>query len=476
MMNKFVGIALQGETLKVARLAKVSGEIQIVACDQYPAVSPCEAIFAGAEKDGKIVTTLPLDHLFFRKMTLPLKERSKVLAALPFQLESLLPFPLDSSIVFPQIRPLSEQESLVTIVASTQERLTQHLTYYTTLGLPPDVVSCPQMALFRFARWAFPETPDLVIFHLDTHRIHCLVIQAGEIAIAQSLPIIQEKADLAKEAERLIMFLNQKGGSIESYPWLLLNEQAVDMASIFKTLCQGPMLAVPSRMGSSLESYAIAIGLALDALIWDERSVQFCQGAFTPVQHQKRRQKSALYYAAAWAACALMLCLGNLIVTHKKMHVLSDELLSLRPTLKTKYTATLSIPEIEDELWKWEQSLAKQKSAFSFLPTVPKVSDAMAWLSTHPALINEQGMQREGIEIRSVRYQLVKHPTLSEPSLPYQAQLDIEFTAVSPRLAREFHEALLKGDPLVNSKKEIKWTVQGNHYMTSFELNKTPLP
>ncbi|MBS0653899.1 MAG: hypothetical protein JSR39_10305, partial [Verrucomicrobia bacterium] len=64
-----------------------------------------------------------------------------------------------------------------------------------------------------------------------------------------------------------------------------------------------------------------------------------------------------------------------------------------------------------------------------------------------------------------------KHPKLGEAGGVYAAKVDLELTSSTPRLAREFHDALLKGDRIVNAKKEIKWNAQQNTYWTSFELN-----
>ena len=124
---------------------------------------------------------------------------------------------------------------------------------------------------------------------------------------------------------------------------------------------------------------------------------------------------------------------------------------------------------------KTERSLLKEKKIFPFSPSCPKVSEVLAWLSTHPAFSTAEGAAKEGIEIKKVHYQLVSFPHLEDHSAPYQAQVELEFTAMTPRLAREFHEALLKGDQMVNAKKEIKWNAQGNFYTVQFQLNKSQI-
>ena len=80
------------------------------------------------------------------------------------------------------------------------------------------------------------------------------------------------------------------------------------------------------------------------------------------------------------------------------------------------------------------------------------------------------------MEIKSFHYSLIKYPKIGEASSPYLAQMELEFTSTAPRAARDFHEALLKGDQIVNAKKEVKWQTQNQTYHTSFELNKGLAP
>jgi type IV pilus assembly protein PilM len=96
----------------------------------------------------------------------------------------------------------------------------------------------------------------------------------------------------------------------------------------------------------------------------------------------------------------------------------------------------------------------------------------LAWLSTHPALATEEGGQKEGIDLKSLHYSLDKYPKIGDPSSPYSAHVELEFVSETPRPARDFHEALLKGDRIVNAKKEIKWQAQNQTYHTAFELNR----
>ena len=64
---------------------------------------------------------------------------------------------------------------------------------------------------------------------------------------------------------------------------------------------------------------------------------------------------------------------------------------------------------------------------------------------------------KRGDRDQSLHYSLLKYPKIGDTSSPYLGQVEIEFTSLVPRSARDFHESLLKGDQMVNAKKEIKW-------------------
>ena len=100
------------------------------------------------------------------------------------------------------------------------------------------------------------------------------------------------------------------------------------------------------------------------------------------------------------------------------------------------------------------------------------MSDILAWLSSHPALSTKEGERREEIEIKSLHYSLTEYPKIGQSSSSYTAELELELFAKAPRAARDFHDALLKGDSIVNPKKEVKWQTQNQTYTTSFELHK----
>ena len=406
-------------------------------------------------KEAGIVSGLAGSDIFIRKLHLPLREKRKILAALPFQLESLIPY--ENPIVCPLLKPLSKQMTAVTIVATSSSQLSSHLAALKEMDIEPDTVSCSPMALGRFARWQFPQEFRILCFDFRDQKISCVLLEGDELVLSQTIP----NSDL--ELEKFSVFLKQKGAIDDQTPWTLTGEFENFSESVGRVF-PGKRLEVAHEPAL----YAIPIGLALDALAADRSSVQFCQKEFIPAHTIASRKKKMLSYLGLCLIAGLLMTAGGTFCLNKKQNKLIENLQNYCPS-KESFS---SLNQIEEKLREWESSLQGQKTTFAFLPTVPKVSDVLAWLSAHPAFATEEGGQKEGMEIKSLHYSLVKYPKIGEAASPYAAQVELEFTSAAPRTARDFHEALLKGDQIVNAKKEVKWQTQNQTYHTIFELNK----
>ena len=150
-------------------------------------------------------------------------------------------------------------------------------------------------------------------------------------------------------------------------------------------------------MDGGIAPFAIPIGIALDALISDEQvSADICQKEFLPSLTRKKRERKILAYLGLNVALALLhLGIGSALVG-KKQTLLSERLRkisSLRLRAKGEFA---SREKMEEKLFGWQKYLQKQKGAFPLISTAPKVSDVLAWLSVHPALVDPKGGAKEG--------------------------------------------------------------------------------
>ncbi len=476
-----LGISRGEHSLNIALVTKEMSQVIIAQCLTIPLMNK-DTFHWPLTASQKIATGLESQEVVFRSIFLPLKSTRKVLDALPFQLETLLPFPLDQAIVCPFLKSKDKQSTSVSFIATSKDLLRKHLRNYDAMDCHPDVVTCAPVALFRLAQWIYPDQKDLLFFHCDENTTNCIAIQGGQLVLSQSMrlgknewknaaPYFKER--LANELERLAIFIKEKIALAERTPWALVGDLAfcTECTALWKQFFSDAHLPIAN---ASAHTHALPIGFALDALASDAQRVQFLQGEFIPRHHLQKRKKRGFIYASACLILSAIIGFSSTIALQKKNQALSSKFVSYFPSAQSKKAFALS--EIEEVLAKSENSLLKRKNGFPFFLTIPKVSEVLAWLSTHPAFTTSDGLPKEGIEMKALRYQLTKFPTLDDSTVPYQAIIDLEFSATTPRLAREFHDALLKGDRIVNAKKELKWNTQGNNYSVQFELNKSTTP
>lgn len=510
-MKYLLGLHAENNLLKTALLRKEKGVVFLENVQSFfPSDSFVKQLYISfplpEKKEFTIACALQPQDVLFRTLSLPIPQQRKALAALPFQLEAILPFPLEEAHVAAHCHRIGREASAITLFATRDSALTSHLQGAQGLHIDPDFLSCVPNALYRLCRWLFPQEKGLSIFHFGEVKSCCILSTGTDISLVQTVhfgyrdflqalvkdfphqdPHIllqdpsltqdppphfrQVKERIEKEVDRLVCYLHSKHFPPENTEWIFLGDlyPAIPPALFWKEAKKKEISDLPLTP-SIVQEYAIPIGTALDALASDSHSVQFLRGKWTPARHREKAKKRASTFLTLCLAATVLLGLGGNALLNKRAKTFSEQLLSYLPSNLAKGSPQ-SLPEWKQLLSRWERSLNQQQLPFPFFPTVPSVSDVLAWLSTHPVLSVSGEGEKEGIEVKNIHYQLYKYPKLGEKRGGYAAKVDVELTTSTPRLAREFHDALLKGDRLVNAKKEIKWNAQQNTYWASFELN-----
>jgi len=391
-----LGIHIEGETLKVALLSKVKNKIHVEFTRSLPkAVNPLDIL---EEKSAMIVTGLEPLAMVRREVSLKLKNERAILAALPFQVETLIPYPPEEIILAPRFYPTN-----TVLFATTKNLLKIHLEQMQSWGIDPDVVSATGAALARWGQWIYPDRKNLCLMQNGC----CVLFSEEKIQILQAY----------ENVERTKAYILTKCPDAHFAP--------VD------------------------DEYAIAIGLALDAL--QKNGLQFREAEFSSQKMIARKTRWKRCYVAA---CAMLALSVGGVGFYKAAQVENQ--------LKERVNSILgpSSLSLKKRVSNWEAELLSHNKSFPLVPTTPSVTDILAWISS----------KKQEIEVIRLHYALVKYPKLGEKLEPYQAKVELEFNAPSPTVAREFHDSLLKGDPLVNSKQEVTWNVSQNLYKTSFYL------
>ena len=430
-----LGIYKEQTRIRVALLCQIKNKIEIALLQSFPLdVKPLDilrTVLVG--KKVKVVSGLETNEIVRREISFKLAKEKEILSVLPFQVESLIPFPLKETILLPLLYPRNKHVTDVLLFATKQEFLLHHLNDLKNSDIYPDTVSATAAALSRWGKLLFPHTKEFSVIQGKT----CIVYSEDRLVAAHA---IEEDE---KGIEQVQAFVKTK------FP----NAFLIWEESVLTDMHETP--AYSNFEFHALKEFAIPIGLALDGLIADSHSLQFQQGTLTSQKELKSQKMLALKYLAACTTLALgLFAFGAYHLNVEKNH--------LEQTIVQYLGQESNKGSLNDKITSWEGFVEKQEKTFPLSPNIYLVSDVLAWLST----------RKETIDIRHVHYNLVKCPTLEEKNTPYLVKLEIEFTALSETIAKEFHDALKKQTPFINLSKEISWTVSQDIYKTSFYLKQ----
>lgn len=257
---------------------------------------------------------------------------------------------------------------------------------------------------------------------------------------------------------------------------------------------------------NQLQKFAIPIGAALTALPNYSNQVNFRQEEFSYPNPWKRYKRPVFTYLALCILLAFAFYLfGQAYISYEKDEVrrqyadLLDQVNKpyhefekefLDKTSSTERGNEESIKPIQEltpkQIVERANILQKDVQAipdiFALLPNVPRVSDVLAWLATNPHVVikdsNDKSQETAtSLQIENFSYQLVKKPDQTKKQEKYQVKVELEFSSPTPKLAREFHDALIAPNEIVDPKGEIKWSTNRGKYRTSFYLkDKTVYP
>lgn len=287
-----------------------------------------------------------------------------------------------------------------------------------------------------------------------------------------------------------------KGFDAEKAPLLFLGEAATFKGLeplLFKDLpvelLELKTNGAPDLNQALLKTFAIAIGGSLTGLQDYPDPINFRQNELAYPEPWKRFKGALTLFGAGALLLAFLIFLfgealigykedelrenyGTLLGDLKRSHKSFESFYADKRKLpKGEEEAVLSLKElspegIQDRLSLMDEELKKQPDFYPLHPNVPLVSDTLAWIASHPTIKGEEGT----IKIESFSYQMVKRPDMSKKGEKYQVKVDLEITAPTPKMAREFHAALISPNNFIDPKAEVKWSANHGRYQTSFYL------
>lgn len=241
-----------------------------------------------------------------------------------------------------------------------------------------------------------------------------------------------------------------------------------------------------------LTVFAIPVGEALTALPNYADQINFLQGDFAFPRPWKRLTRPlTIYFLLSLALAASFYLFGQAYIADKEnrlrqeyLNLLStmqkspkafeEELASKIPVDEAENQASTTIESlspnaIDLRVGVLEKELQAIPNLFPLEPNIPKVSDFLAWLSTHPNIVGNDGKSRL-ITLVGLNYAIIKRPDLKNRGDKYQVKIELDFTSANATAAREFHDALLAPNNFIDPKTEIKWTTQKGRYKAIFLL------
>lgn len=449
-----------------------------------------------ADFKGRLISGLSAKDFLIRPMELKIANRKHIEEAIAFQSEATSHFDLKEVLTVPQLKKKDKETFEALLFTVPRAALRDHLAELEDLEIDPDAVSTVPTALCHFVRWKFPKLLDALIIDLGSSEWTCAWMEKGELKKTHAISggIEALLAALLEDRKRILLKKEIEGAAKQIDLLLLkpglnpnltakLNELRQELAKVQYSFQRGgekrPIIftgrtdafihlseflidASENRLPLTLEEqrFAPSLGLALTQM--NSQPLQFLHEEFFP---RKNWRKMGLY-AVSLLAAALLLS-GALLYTSfrsiqaRKMQMLHSLHLSEEG-------------DAEEKIDRWISAIEKNNKEYPYILQAPKVTEVLSWLSAHPLL---EELKREGdpIDVREIKYQLVKFPQIGATKDPYLAKVELEFRFKSAMNARKFHEALREGDPLVDSKLEIGWDALHEGYRTSFFLkNRRP--
>jgi type IV pilus assembly protein PilM len=447
--------------------------------------------------DPLTITSVASKELFLRTLTLSLKEE-EINRVLPYELEPTLPYPLEE-FVFDWTRyPNQKDPNSLAAFAVRKESLKAHLEECHTLSLEPEQVSCQPAALATFANHYLSKDKPLLILHFNNHDATLLLLLDKQpyqlFSLSDSLKDLETfkptlrrsvyaiRQELSKDAQEQLQYVLT--GNPPPIPEL--KEQLEEV--IDSTLQEHP-----------LSFWAETIGLALGPLKGSspQESVNFRKEEYVYPNPWKRIWKPLAIFGSLVLGLTLFLFLSALFFESHARTQLANNFSTLvertgqpltsfednyrktagLPPLpdsfdKDSYLRNLSIGEIDSRLNFLKEQLKKGTEAFALNAKIPRVSDLLAWLASLPEVVtlDNEGKRKLLITFETIDYTLLSRPDKTHPKEKYKVKVDLTFSALSPKEARAFQEALIAPNAFIDASQEIKWVPAKNNTRVSFIL------
>ena len=481
-----LGLYPDGDYFKVALLFKSGRKIKITLLNEYKKdildlnKLKRTLISETSYKDEaiEVASALGSEEVFIRSLTLPLRGFRSVKKALPFQSE-LAPFFLgENKSVFTFFKRQGKGTK-VTLYGFLDMEMESHIQNLKTLGFDTDWVSTAPHALMRFAESFVLDANTYLVLHFGWESSFLVFVSEKEVVSFVVIPqglkhivdafktdhrdieeidhdFIKEEIEsslssaaseknksvlesLKHQINRAWKYLEGKDERFNNLEGIIYTGYADYIKPFMESLeeiCVKELSITPHLdfKIDKLSSFAIEIGLALDVLEADKRTLQLRSGKFFIEKQRKRMKKIVLLVASSlflmvaisFASMKVYFTKREDIALQKFKNIarLGNEGLEEYPRLNKRFISK------EDMAVEIGRLLAKSREVNKqglFLTPPLLVSDCLSWLSG--ILLNE-------IVLQDFSYEIIEYPHVENPKATYSILCKIQF------LAKDYAEAV----------------------------------
>jgi hypothetical protein len=462
---------------------------------------------------GRLVSGLSSKDMMLRPLDLNIGNTRHIEAALVFQSEGMTHLNPSEMISIPHSIKKSAGKVEALLFTASRDALKSHLEEFQKLQIDLDGMSSNGLALVYFIQWKAPALSDAFLIDLGSSEWTCALMEKGELkkshafgsgteALLSSLWEDRKKILFPEEVEGVAkqIDLQQIKPNLNPHLSAKLSEIRQELAKVIfsfhRISNQKPIVftghidafghlrdfliesfkeAITEEFdeGWDLEErkFAIPIGLALEQ---SGRPLQLLAQDFFPKKNWRRAGSYALILLfLSVCLSSFLLAIGLNTIERRKKEMIAS----------VQTTVDLWDPQLKEALVQneetaldlWISGIETYNKEYPYILDVPRAAEVLSWLGQHP-LLQEFKTEKDPLEVRDLRYQLVECPKIGSSQSRYRAKVDLQFRIKSPMNARRFHETLLKGEEMVDLASEVSWEALNDSYRASFFLKHTKSP
>ena len=514
---QFLGLHLEKNSLTTALVVKEKKRFKVKFLETLflkekglKEVKQLLEYLSGKEKTFFTVSALETHSVLLRSLEMPLKSRRDLLKTLPFQLENIIPYPLEEVIVIPSVEKASSiGKSIATLFCCHDKIYLDHLEKFKYYDIDPQWIGCIPQALYRFSKHYTGEK-DVILLHMANDAVHIIAIledkprhsfqiEIGKQdfleALHKDMPASENKEienlfyqidcfnissgsfihfsklldRFLKEFDRIFYFLvHQKEGRKFDKIFFLKEE---GFLAPFKNHLE-ESLDVSLQMVESkdeeikkLKPYAVPIGLAIDVLSNDHKTLQFRKLVDTEKNIGNYILKNIKAVALSSVIACSLVAVSSYVLLNQKENRLSKNLSLLMeryPEEVANFHEDVEKATFFSRLNLIEKHFNKVKKPYGYYLTPTHVSDFLEYLYKEE--------KSSSLKIQEIDYELIQYPKVEEPLESYKIKVQLTMTADEAEITEGFFEKLCNSAVWLEETPKPLLTKENNGYQAIFFL------